>query len=472
MSNGDVFTFDVPVVNISGNLHVDASGSGKIVIPSGVTVNVDGNVDLHPKNSECTASNPCIFEIEVNGTIIISGNLQNDLVTLVWSGSGTVIADDDFKNSSNGCMQCGAGGCPDFQVGSSDCSDDGSGCAGGDFCEFISVCNSDAVDPVISGCPINITVNANASCQAVVNWTAPSFTDNCTGGTLTSTKAPGSTFSKGTTTVIYTATDANGNTATCSFNVTVNDNSAPTITGCPANITVGANASCQAIVNWTAPTLTDNCTGGTLTTNKPPGSSFPIGSTTVSYTATDAVGIKTTCSFNVTVVANDAISFSSCPDDIHIEIMEGNSAVARWETPVVESGCYEAAIISSHNSGDKFAVGTTEVSYQAENSAGKSTECIFNVSVTQNGIFIHEVLTPNGDGQNDLWIIENIDRFTSNEVIIFDRWGSIVFKANGYNNSDVAWSAANVPPGTYYYTLLVDTGNGISENKGFIELVK
>jgi hypothetical protein len=57
-------------------------------------------------------------------------------------------------------------------------------------------------------------------------------------------------------------------------------------------------------------------------------------------------------------------------------------------------------------------------------------------------------------------------------VIIFDRWGSIVFKANGYNNSDVAWSAANVPPGTYYYTLLVDTGNGISENKGFIELVK
>ena len=63
----------------------------------------------------------------------------------------------------------------------------------------------------------------------------------------------------GTTVVTYTATDAAGNTSTCSFNVTVEDNTNPVIAGCPSNITVNANASCQATVNWTVPTVSDNC---------------------------------------------------------------------------------------------------------------------------------------------------------------------------------------------------------------------
>ena len=68
MGNGDVFTFNSPaVINITGNLHVHAQGSAKIVIPAGVTVNVSGNFNLDPKNSGCSSSNPCTFEIEVNG---------------------------------------------------------------------------------------------------------------------------------------------------------------------------------------------------------------------------------------------------------------------------------------------------------------------------------------------------------------------------------------------------------------------
>src|SRR3989337_1196122 len=46
MGDGDSFTFDVPTINISGNLKINAQGSGKIIIPGGVTVNVDGNVQF------------------------------------------------------------------------------------------------------------------------------------------------------------------------------------------------------------------------------------------------------------------------------------------------------------------------------------------------------------------------------------------------------------------------------------------
>ena len=48
--NGDVFTFDGTTINIIGNVEVNAEGSGKIIIPAGVTVNVGGNFDLKSEN--------------------------------------------------------------------------------------------------------------------------------------------------------------------------------------------------------------------------------------------------------------------------------------------------------------------------------------------------------------------------------------------------------------------------------------
>ena len=102
----------------------------------------------------------------------------------------------------------------------------------------------DAIPPVISGCPTNITASLPSGCSMPVSWTAPTATDNCGAVAVTSTFNPGDIFPKGTTAVTYTATDDFGNTATCSFNVTVNDAINPVITGCPSNITVSANASC------------------------------------------------------------------------------------------------------------------------------------------------------------------------------------------------------------------------------------
>ena len=92
LSDGDTFTFDIPVVNITGNLHIDVDGNGKIIIPAGVTLNVGGNVQIHNKNSNCTPTNPCVFEIVVNGNANFNKDLDNDVFTLVWSGTGTVTA--------------------------------------------------------------------------------------------------------------------------------------------------------------------------------------------------------------------------------------------------------------------------------------------------------------------------------------------------------------------------------------------
>ena len=157
----------------------------------------------------------------------------------------------------------------------------------------------DAQAPMIAGCPGNIgPVAMDAGvCGAVASWTAPTVNDNCPGATIVQTAGPssGSLFPAGVTTVTYTATDAAGSTATCSFTVTVSpDAQAPTIAGCPGNIgPVAMDAGvCGAVASWTAPTVNDNCPGATIVQTAGPssGSLFPAGVTTVTYTATDAAG--------------------------------------------------------------------------------------------------------------------------------------------------------------------------------------
>ena len=179
----------------------------------------------------------------------------------------------------------------------------------------------DNQSPVIAQmADISATNDAN-NCSAVVTWTDPAVTDNCT-YTLTPDIASGATFNVGVTTVTYSVTDAGGNTDSMSFDVTVTDTQAPTISGMPAtDITQGTDAGvCTAAVTWSAPTASDNCTTDavgnpanvTLTSTHQPGSDFAIGTTTVTYTAIDIYGNTSTASFNVIVTSTDTDGDGIC----------------------------------------------------------------------------------------------------------------------------------------------------------------
>ncbi len=83
--------------------------------------------------------------------------------------------------------------------------------------------------------------------------------------------------------------------------------------------------------------------------------------------------------------------------------------------------------------------------------------------------------SPNGDGQNDVWEIENISlpEFGNNQVEIYNRWGQMVWKETGYNNIDVVWNGASMngvalPDGTYFY--LANISGEIF--KGYIDLTR
>jgi hypothetical protein len=171
-----------------------------------------------------------------------------------------------------------------------------------DTSEF-SACQLVTSGPCTLSCPSNITTsNTPGQCGTVVNYPAPTTTGEC--GTVSCVPASGTSFPVGTTTVTCTATAG----PSCSFTVTINDTQAPSIT-CPANVnvTAGVQGDC-AVVNYETPTVNDNCPGATVDCAPASGSCFPVGTTTVTCTATDVSKNSGNCSFTVEVMPASSLS--------------------------------------------------------------------------------------------------------------------------------------------------------------------
>lgn len=77
-------------------------------------------------------------------------------------------------------------------------------------------------------------------------------------------------------------------------------------------------------------------------------------------------------------------------------------------------------------------------------------------------------ISPNNDGINDVFKIDNLEAYPDNEIVIFDKNGRIVFQAAPYNND---WDAANIQQGTYFYKLLIKEGQNKKIFKGSITIM-
>ncbi|HMQ75987.1 MAG TPA: HYR domain-containing protein, partial [Flavobacteriales bacterium] len=127
---------------------------------------------------------------------------------------------------------------------------------------------------------------------------------DCSGWTITMDPPAGTVFT-GDTVVLMTmwVEDVHGNGIWNNHTIHLADVTPPSIVDCPTDLSItAAPGACGAVASWTEPTATDDCAGASIarTTGLPPGSVFPIGTSTVTYQATD--GINTAeCSFQINV---------------------------------------------------------------------------------------------------------------------------------------------------------------------------
>lgn len=91
-------------------------------------------------------------------------------------------------------------------------------------------------------------------------------------------------------------------------------------------------------------------------------------------------------------------------------------------------------------------------------------------------IVIYNVLTPNGDGKNDYFLIENVELLKQNTMQIYNRWGVLVYEADNYDNNTVVFKGYSegratfikglkLPSGTYFYVFNYTTRNNKNEKK-------
>ncbi len=249
-----------------------------------------------------------------------------------------------------------------------------------DSCTF-TVTVSDNSKPTIV-CPANITKGTDPGLCCAVATFAPTVGDNCPNPTFVCTPPSGTCFNKGTNTVKCVVTDASGNKDSCTFTVTVNDNTKPTIT-CPANITKGTDPGLCCAVATFVPTVGDNCPGQTFTCTPPSGTCFNVGTNTVKCVVTDAAGNKDSCTFTVTVTDNTKPNIA-CPANITKGTDPGLCCAVATFAPTVGDNCPGQTFTCTPPSGTCFAIGTTTVKCVVTDAAGNKDSCTFTVTVNDN----------------------------------------------------------------------------------------
>jgi len=106
------------------------------------------------------------------------------------------------------------------------------------------------------------------------------------------------------------------------------------------------------------------------------------------------------------------------------------------------------------------------------NASGCTSTATITITVIEDfNLEGNNVLTPNGDGKNDFFVIKNIDMYPNNEVRIFDRAGRPVYTKRGYNNEwDGTINGKPLEENTYYY--IIDLGKGVKPVRGYITIVR
>ncbi len=111
-----------------------------------------------------------------------------------------------------------------------------------------------------------------------------------------------------------------------------------------------------------------------------------------------------------------------------------------------------------------------KVTVQNEGACASVAEFTLNVNDNYNIVTAANLVSPNGDGVNDFWVIKNIDMYPESVVKVFDKTGRVIFSKKGYQNDwDGRVAGSSLKEDTYYY--IIDFGAGLPKKKGALTMM-
>ncbi len=279
-----------------------------------------------------------------------------------------------------------------------------------DAANNVKTCTQDVVvtdnDAPVLDCNTLTTINLNTeapNCTNDTDVTVPVAVDNCNGningvGTRSDNESMNAVWPLGTTTITWTFTDAANNVKTCTQDVVVTDNDAPVL-DCNTLTTINLNTeapNCTNDTDATLPIAVDNCNGningvGTRSDNESMNAVWPLGTTTITWTFTDAANNVKTCTQNVVVTDNDApVLDCNTLTTINLNTEAPNCTNDTDATPPIAvdncNGNINGVGTRSDNASMNAAwpLGTTTITWTFTDAANNVKTCTQDVVVTDN----------------------------------------------------------------------------------------
>ena len=369
-------------------------------VPSGTySIQLTGSFTINWQPCDASiSSGAATFVIDTNPPVITSvpGNItvytpaNSNQATATWTAP---VATDNISVAS---FTSNYGPGSSFPVGTTTVTYTARDAVGNTTTASFTVTVIDNVPPVIANLPANISLTpSGASSTVVATWTSPTATDNVGVASFTSNYTPGAGFPLGVTTVTYRAVDTSGNQSAGRFTVTVADSIPPVITSCPASQTIEATSVAGAVANWTPPAASDNSGTATLTGSSTSGATFPLGTTTVTYTATDpSNNAAIPCTFTITVRDTTPPSLPVI-SNIVVTAPDLTGANVNFSLPAAtDLTDPNVTVTSSPAPGAFFAVGVHTVTVTAVDRSKNQTIRTFTITVVVPG---NLVVTPGTD---------------------------------------------------------------------------
>lgn len=240
----------------------------------------------------------------------------------------------------------------------------------------------DVEAPQIS-CPSEIIIFVIAGC----NWPIPNYTslasvsNNCGNVTISQIPAAGSVLGVGQHPIQLIATDTFGNSANCTFQLQIKDNTPPSL-ACPTDKVRNADSNCQyTLENFTSQAITSDDCGNTVLTQSPSvGTVLPIGSHTIQISALDVSGNTSVCSFNVSVIDATA-PVLDCQTDVFLTTDAGACFASHvLAQPLISEAC--SGFVVTNTAPSTFPIGSTVVEWSVTDIGSNSASCVTNVHVS------------------------------------------------------------------------------------------